>query len=95
MKTQYRQSVRFLLIILLVAGMSPLQAQELERDDANAEYITVSGVVKDKQNKKRLEYVNISIPGSNSGTITNEEGEFSFKIKDASHVKAVEVSHIG
>lgn len=95
MKTQYRQSVRFLLIILLVVGMSPLQAQELERDDANAEYITVSGVVKDKQNKKRLEYVNISIPGSNSGTITNEEGEFSFKIKDASHVKAVEVSHIG
>lgn len=95
MKTQYRQSVRFLLIILLVVGISPLQAQELERDDANAEYITVSGVVKDKQNKKRLEYVNISIPGSNSGTITNEEGEFSFKIKDASHVKAVEVSHIG
>lgn len=95
MKTQYRQSVRFLLIILLVVGISPLQAQELERDDANAEYITVSGVVKDKQNKKRLEYVNISIPGSNSGTITNEEGEFSFKIKDASHVKAVEISHIG
>ncbi|WP_288207575.1 carboxypeptidase-like regulatory domain-containing protein [uncultured Parabacteroides sp.] len=95
MKTQYKQSVRFLLIILLVVGISPLQAQELERDDANAEYITVSGVVKDKQNKKRLEYVNISIPGSNSGTITNEEGEFSFKIKDASHVKAVEVSHIG
>lgn len=95
MKTQYRQSIRFLLIMLLVAGMSPLQAQVSERDDENADYITVSGVVKDKQNKKRLEYVNISIPGSTSGTITNEEGEFSFKIKDASHVKAVEVSHIG
>ena len=95
MKTQYRQSIRFLLVMLLVVGMSPLQAQVLERDDENADYITVSGVVKDKQNKKRLEYVNISIPGSTSGTITNEEGEFSFKIKDASHVTAVEVSHIG
>lgn len=95
MKTQYRQSIRFLLVMLLVVGMNPLQAQVLERDDENADYITVSGVVKDKQNKKRLEYVNISIPGSTSGTITNEEGEFSFKIKDASHVKAVEVSHIG
>lgn len=95
MKTQYRQSIRFLLVMLLVVGMSPLQAQVLERDDENADYITVSGVVKDKQNKKRLEYVNISIPGSTSGTITNEEGEFSFKIKDASHVKAVEISHIG
>ena len=61
MKTQYRQSIRFLLVMLLVVGMSPLQAQVLERDDENADYITVSGVVKDKQNKKRLEYVNISI----------------------------------
>mgnify|MGYP002646949783 CR=1 FL=1 len=52
-------------------------------------------LIKDKNNKKRLEYVNISIPGSTSGTITNEDGEFSFKIKDASHVKAVEISHIG
>ena len=51
------------------------------RDDADPEFITISGVVKDKNNKKRLEYVNISIPGSTSGTITNEDGEFSFKIK--------------
>lgn len=95
MKTQFKQAIRFLLIILFAAGMNPIQAQELIRDDADPDYITVSGVVKDKQNKKRLEYVNISIPGSTSGTITNEDGEFSFKIKDPSHVKAVEVSHIG
>lgn len=96
MKTLCRQSIGFLLILLLVAGNSPLQAQDqLVRDDADPEFITISGVVKDKNNKKRLEYVNISIPGSTSGTITNEDGEFSFKIKDASHVKAVEISHIG
>ena len=96
MKTLCRQSIGFLLILLLVAGSSPLQAQDqLVRDDADPEFITISGVVKDKNNKKRLEYVNISIPGSTSGTITNEDGEFSFKIKDASHVKAVEISHIG
>ncbi|WP_455639748.1 carboxypeptidase-like regulatory domain-containing protein [Parabacteroides sp.] len=95
MKAQYRQSIGFLLIILLMAGINPLRAQETVRDDENADYITISGVVKDKQNKKRLEYVNISIPGSTSGTVTNEDGEFSFKIKDPSHVKAMEVSHIG
>ena len=96
MKTLYRQSIGFLLILLLVAGISPLQAQDQPvRDDENPDFITISGVVKDKNNKKRLEYVNISIPGSTSGTITNEDGEFSFKIKDASHVKAVEISHIG
>ena len=96
MKTLCRQSIGFLLILLLVAGSSPLLAQDQPvRDDADPEFITISGVVKDKNNKKRLEYVNISIPGSTSGTITNEDGEFSFKIKDASHVKAVEISHIG
>lgn len=95
MKAQYRQSLRFLQTVLLMIGMSSLQAQVLERDDANTDYITVSGVVKDKQNRKRLEYVNISIPGSTIGTVTNEEGEFSFKIKNPSQVKAVAISHIG
>lgn len=95
MKAQYRLSISFLLIALFITGINPLQAQETARDDENADYITISGVVKDKQNKKRLEYVNISIPGSTSGTVTNEDGEFSFKIKDPSHVKAMEVSHIG
>lgn len=71
------------------------QDQPVVRDDADPDFITVSGVVKDKNNKKRLEYVNISIPGSTSGTVTNEDGEFSFKIKDPAHVNSVEVSHIG
>lgn len=96
MKTQYRQSIGFLLILLLLAGISPLRAQdEVVRDDADPDFITISGVVKDKNNKKRLEYVNISIPGSTAGTVTNEDGEFSFKIKDPSHTKAIEISHIG
>lgn len=96
MKTKYRQSIGFLLILLLLAGISPLRAQdEMVRDDADPDFITISGVVKDKNNKKRLEYVNISIPGSTAGTVTNEDGEFSFKIKDPSHTKAIEISHIG
>ena len=59
MKTLCRQSIGFLLILLLVAGSSPLLAQDQPvRDDADPEFITISGVVKDKNNKKRLEYVN-------------------------------------
>ena len=46
MKTLCRQSIGFLLILLLVAGSSPLQAQDqLVRDDADPEFITISGVV--------------------------------------------------
>ena len=49
-------------------------------------YITVSGVVKDKQNRKTLEYVNVSVPGRSVGTVTNADGEFSLKIEDAEMV---------
>ena len=44
MKTLCRQSIGFLLILLLVAGSSPLLAQDQPvRDDADPEFITISG----------------------------------------------------
>lgn len=90
MKAQLKQSLGFILMMVIVSGMNPLCAQE------NAEgYITISGVVRDKHTKKRLEYVNISIPGSNVGTVTNAEGEFSLKIKEADRNKTADVSHVG
>lgn len=91
MKTLYRQTLGFILVMLLACGSTSLKAQE----NAGDEFITVSGVVKDKQTRKRLEYVNISIPGTNIGTITNNDGEFSIKLKNSLHARQVEVSHIG
>ena len=78
-------------MILLACGVTSIKAQ----DSADDEFITVSGVVKDKQTRKKLEYVNISIPGTNVGTITNNDGEFSIKVKNGLHARQVEVSHIG
>jgi hypothetical protein len=78
-----------LLAIWLFSGYAALWAQ----DDGG--FITVSGVVKDRKSKRALEHVNISIPGSHTGTVTNEEGKFAIKIKAYAGVKTVEVSHIG
>ena len=75
MKTLCKQAMGFILMILLACGVTSIKAQ----DSADDEFITVSGVVKDKQTRKKLEYVNISIPGTNIGTITNNDGEFSIK----------------
>nr|WP_255495135.1 carboxypeptidase-like regulatory domain-containing protein [Dysgonomonas sp. 521] len=61
----------------------------------NIDYITVSGVVKDKKTKKKLEYVSISVPGTNVGTITNVDGEFSIKIKDSLQTRGIDLSRIG
>ena len=93
MKTFCQHTLRLLLLLGLICGSSPVNAQEtMETDSA---YITVSGTVKDKQSKKRLEYVNISVPGSNVGTITNSEGEFSIKVRQSLRAKTLEISHLG
>lgn len=90
MKAQLKQSIGCVLIMIILAGMLPLWAQ-----DNAGNYVTIHGVVRDKYNKKRLEYVNISIPGSNVGTVTNAEGEFCLKIKEADRNKTADVSHVG
>ena len=92
MKTTFKKSLGLLLTILLIASYAPLQAQE---ETPNENYVTVSGVIKDKQSKKKLEYVNISIPGTTIGTVTNEDGEFALKVKESLHAKKIAISHLG
>lgn len=90
MKAQRIKQIGTILIVLLLLGLAPT---EMRAD--GSEQIVVSGVVRDKQSKKKLEYVNISIPGSNVGTVTNADGAFSLKIPASVHSQAVEVSHVG
>ncbi len=78
------------LMFFLLLDIAPLQARE-EVDG----YFTVTGVVRNKDDRKKLENVNISVPGTNIGTVTNSDGIFSLKIKDAEIVRGLEVSHIG
>lgn len=59
------------------------------------DYFTVKGVVKDKRSGKTLEYVNVSVPGTGVGTVTNSNGEFILKIKNSQKDKSVSISHVG
>jgi hypothetical protein len=69
----------------------PAWAQE--EDEGN--FMTVSGVVRDAKSKRKLEYVNISVPGTNIGTVTNEDGAFTVKVRKSLMAQAVEATHIG
>ena len=89
MKTTGNQIAAFLLIFFLALGIAPISAQN------ESHYISVSGVVKDKKSKKKLEYVNVSIPGTGIGTVTNEDGEFLIKINDSIDAQSIEISHLG
>ncbi|MEG0648068.1 MAG: carboxypeptidase-like regulatory domain-containing protein, partial [Bacteroides sp.] len=79
-----------LILLWLLSGFTPVMAM-----NDSGEQITVSGIVRDRSNKKKLEYVNISVPGSNVGTVTNADGEFTLVIKTNLRPQAVEISHVG
>ncbi|MDR1504058.1 MAG: carboxypeptidase-like regulatory domain-containing protein [Prevotella sp.] len=90
MKAIYLKTAQLILAVLISVACIPLQAQNM-----SANYITISGVVKDKNSNKKLEYVSISVPGTNIGTITNTDGVFSIKLNNALEAKTLEISHIG
>jgi len=89
MVTRIKQIGIAILLVVLFSGVMNVFAQGDEK------YFTISGVVKDKSSRKKIEYVNISVPGSNLSSITNEDGTFTLKIKDSIQAKNVEFSRIG
>lgn len=63
--------------------------------DAAVNDLIITGVVKNKDNRRKLENVNISVVGSNIGTVTNADGTFSLKVTEAEAFRGLEISHIG
>lgn len=78
------------LFTLLCLNITPLLAQDAAVND-----LIITGVVKNKDNRKKLENVNVSVVGSNIGTVTNADGTFSLKVTEAEVFRGIEVSHIG
>lgn len=78
------------LLTLSVAGVLPLMAQDAVVND-----LVLTGVVRSKDNRKRLENVNVSVIGTPIGTVTNADGTFTLKVTKAEAYRGVEVSHIG
>ena len=75
------------LIVALLSNGTALNAQD--------DFFTVNGVVRDRNTKKAIEYVNVSAVGTNVGTITNEDGEFALKINNSLNVKEIQLSCLG
>lgn len=77
------------MIIVLVACFGMAYGQN------NDEYTTVYGVVKDSKTRDAIPFASISIPGSNIGTVSNSEGEFTIKVLKSLEATEIEISHIG
>lgn len=89
MKAELIKSAGLFVMALLLCGSLSAQATK------GPGYVTISGVVKDQSTKRTLEYVNISVPGTSIGTVTNADGGFSIKINDSIPASTLEISYLG
>ncbi|KAA6312337.1 hypothetical protein EZS27_036712, partial [termite gut metagenome] len=78
-----------LMFLLFVGNVLPILAQE------EANYLIVNGTVRDKQSKRLLDYVTVSVTGTSVGTVTNAEGVFTIKVNKDLKAKTLEFSHVG
>ena len=86
------KSISFIVKMVMVIFLSYLVIPASAQVDSLG-YITVSGVVKNSKSKKDLSSVNIFLPGSHVGTVTNDDGYFNLKLKKM--VPEIIVSHLG
>ena len=60
-----------------------------------AQELLLTGIVKDKDTRRELGNVNISVNGTNIGTVSNSEGVFSLKTSRTEAEKGITFSHVG
>ncbi|MDE5585476.1 MAG: carboxypeptidase-like regulatory domain-containing protein [Muribaculaceae bacterium] len=57
--------------------------------------VVVTGVVRNKDNKKKLPSVSLTVPGTNIGTVSNADGYFTLKIPDNVSANGVNAELLG
>lgn len=83
-----KRTIILLLASLILGWLLPIKAQ-------NAGEVIISGIVKDKDSRKKLENVNIAVIGSNVGTVTNADGAFTLKVSQSEIKQGLLASYIG
>lgn len=94
MKSPVLSLFHLLLVTFLMAGyfVEPLRAQVMAD---TSRYVTIEGMVRDQNDRKRLEFVHVTVPGTPIGTVTNSEGVFSIKIKRSLQARQILFTHVG
>lgn len=89
MKNLFRHLAGYVCTMCIMLGAPHIMAQD------QGGYYKISGIVKDKDTHKKLDYVTVSVSGTNIGTVTNADGRFSLKIPTSLKAEKMEISHIG
>ncbi|HNW54079.1 MAG TPA: carboxypeptidase-like regulatory domain-containing protein, partial [Bacteroidales bacterium] len=60
----------------------------------NENFYSISGIVKDAKTGEVIAFASVSVPGTDVGTVTNSEGEFTLKIGKEMKATVFEISHL-
>lgn len=82
---------RLLTIVLLCC----IAAVSVAQEPSDASFVTITGTVKDKDTKKSLGNVSISLDDTNIGTVSNNDGTFSLTIPVANSDGRIKVEQLG
>lgn len=92
MKTINLLFIKLSLFILASTVVAPAAAQEPAKTEKHE--LTVTGTVRDRQTRKKLENVTVTLAGTSISTVTNAEGVFSLKIPGQDAGKYLRLSHV-
>ena len=81
------------LLLTILLFIFNLQFSEVKSAENNI--VEVSGIVKNIKNKKVVGNASVSVPGTNIGTVTNNEGYFLLKIPSRNLDNGIKVEQIG
>lgn len=65
------------------------------QNTADASFVTISGTVKDKDSKKNIGNVSISLDATHIATVSNEDGTFSLTIPTSSASGKIKAEQLG
>src|SRR5688500_16501753 len=77
----------FLFLVFIVCLINPGFAQE--------NYLTISGKITDKETYQPVPFANVGVSGRSIGTVSNQQGEFVFKIPSTYKQDSLKVSIVG
>ncbi|MGM9748660.1 MAG: carboxypeptidase-like regulatory domain-containing protein, partial [Candidatus Cryptobacteroides sp.] len=86
--------MRNILTSLLLVFLGLLQANAFSLKAPDDDF-AIHGIVKDEITRRPIAYVNVYLVGSEIGTVTNEDGVFSLKLKDSDAGRKLEIYCMG
>ena len=90
MKTHIQTLATAVLFVFLLLPGKLVFGQEVKNGTE-----TYKGLVVDAKTEKPIVFASISAQGSNTSTVSNNEGRFTLKIKTGATPAAIEVAHLG